>query len=100
MSIKMLYKRFYLTFFSGNFKIALDAARPCFEKIYCFGIHPQTHLMKSDAQFVDVIHTCALGAGILHAAGHADFYPNGGCPLQPGCTVNLFALMSEYDLYN
>lgn len=41
-------------------------------------------LDKSDAHFVDVIHT---GAGILGQwwpSGHADFYVNGGTS-QPGC---------------
>lgn len=41
-------------------------------------------LDKSDAHFVDVIHT---GAGILgqwSPSGHADFYVNGGTS-QPGC---------------
>lgn len=42
-------------------------------------------LDKSDAHFVDIIHT---GAGILgqwSASGHADFYVNGGTS-QPGCS--------------
>ncbi|CAH0555108.1 unnamed protein product [Brassicogethes aeneus] len=39
----------------------------------------------SDAEFVDVIHTCMGVLGIETAIGHVDFYPNGGCPPQPGC---------------
>ena len=35
---------------------------------------------KSDAEFVDIIHTNTgpTGAGITAPLGHADFYPNGG----------------------
>lgn len=49
-------------------------------------------LDKSDAHFVDVIHT---GAGILgqwSPSGHADFYVNGGTS-QPGCASS--TLFSE-----
>lgn len=41
-------------------------------------------LGKSDAEFVDVIHTDILQRGILYPSGHADFYANGGIE-QPGC---------------
>jgi len=34
---------------------------------------------------VDVIHTDGGLLGNPAAMGHADFYPNGGRPLQPGC---------------
>lgn len=42
-------------------------------------------LERSDAAFVDIIHTCGglLGYGRSH--GHADFYPNDGRAVQPGC---------------
>lgn len=46
---------------------------------------PNRMLDKSDAQFVDVIHTCAGLLGHNHNLGHADFYPNGGTANQPGC---------------
>ncbi|CAG7729208.1 unnamed protein product [Allacma fusca] len=42
-------------------------------------------LRKSDAMFVDVIHTDMAQYGHLGALGHADFYVNGGMPPQPGC---------------
>jgi len=45
---------------------------------------PETSLDKSDAVFVDVIHTEI--AYITHT-GHADFYPNGGLATQPGCSI-------------
>ena len=48
-----------------------------------------THLYRSDATFVDVIHTTGgplteVGLGMSSAIGHADFYPNGG-EVQNGC---------------
>lgn len=42
-------------------------------------------LEKSDAQFVDIIHTSGGIYGYRMSHGHADFYPNGGRPPQPGC---------------
>uniref|UniRef100_A0A0A9XLC9 Pancreatic triacylglycerol lipase n=1 Tax=Lygus hesperus TaxID=30085 RepID=A0A0A9XLC9_LYGHE len=42
-------------------------------------------LDATDAQFVDIIHTSKYTLGVYEAYGHADFYPNGGGPLQPGC---------------
>lgn len=42
-------------------------------------------LNKSDADFVDVIHTDIGLVGYVAPIGHADFYPNRGSPPQPGC---------------
>lgn len=42
-------------------------------------------LDPSDADFVDVIHTCAGKLGHKKNLGHVDFYPNGGKSTQPGC---------------
>lgn len=44
-------------------------------------------LKPSDAFFVDVIHTCAGYLGFKMPLGHADFYPDGGRPPQPGCKI-------------
>ncbi|XP_013103655.2 inactive pancreatic lipase-related protein 1 isoform X1 [Stomoxys calcitrans] len=60
----------------------LDPARPAFED--CIG--PENHLDHTDAEFVDVIHSCAGYLGFKNPIGHADFYPNGGSPPQPGCS--------------
>lgn len=68
----------------------LDAANPGF---YGLGYH----LTASDAEFVDNIHTDAgvYGAGVPTAK--ADFWPNGGIRLQPGChgTFPFFPIHSE-----
>lgn len=44
----------------------------------------ESRLDDTDAEFVDVIHTCAGRAGYMKPLGHVDFYPNGGSS-QPGC---------------
>ncbi|XP_030387260.1 pancreatic triacylglycerol lipase [Scaptodrosophila lebanonensis] len=59
----------------------LDPARPAFED--CIG--PENHLDDTDANFVDVIHSCAGYLGFRKPIGLVDFYPNGGGPPQPGC---------------
>ncbi|XP_043529865.1 inactive pancreatic lipase-related protein 1-like isoform X2 [Frieseomelitta varia] len=51
-------------------------------------------LHKSDASFVDVIHTngkllSQIGLGLPEPIGHVDFYPNGGRS-QPGCDSSFF----------
>lgn len=64
---------------------ALDPAQPGFE-----GFDKLVRLDKSDANFVDVVHTDAkpflptLGFGMIAPHGHVDFYMNGGFE-QPGC---------------
>lgn len=64
-----------------TFFIGLDPARPGFE----VGQVQNEGLKKEDAKFVDVIHTSGGSAGCFHSMGHADFFPNGGSPPQPGC---------------
>lgn len=66
------------TFISG-----LDPARPLFEVPI---MAPEYRLDKSDAEFVDIIHTCGGVYGYEQSYGHADFYPNNGYPMQPGCS--------------
>ncbi|CAH3035435.1 unnamed protein product, partial [Porites evermanni] len=44
-------------------------------------------LDKSDAQYVDVIHTNAGIQGTIRVSGHTDFWPNGGS-IQPGCPLS------------
>jgi hypothetical protein len=46
---------------------------------------PSERLDKSDAEFVDVIHTDG-NLGLQKSIGHMDFYPNGG-KAQPNCEI-------------
>ncbi|VVC38884.1 Hypothetical protein CINCED_3A008727 [Cinara cedri] len=80
---------------------AFDPAQPGFE-----GCPKEVRLDKSDANFVDVIHTSCrptiplLGLGLIKPVGHVDIYMNGGF-IQPGCTlppINEVNLMSIADL--
>ncbi|XP_050295795.1 phospholipase A1-like isoform X2 [Anthonomus grandis grandis] len=48
-------------------------------------------LVESDANYVDVIHTDAGIFGFPEPSGNADFYPNGGRALQPGCQPGYLA---------
>lgn len=48
-------------------------------------MEPNYRLDTSDADFVDIIHTCGGIYGYKNSHGHADFYPNSGKPAQPGC---------------
>lgn len=61
------------------------------------GKNASRDLDKSDAHFVDILHT---GAGILGQwgpNGHADFYINGGSS-QPGCgSDTVFSKPSQFD---
>jgi len=59
----------------------LDPALPGFQ----FWQGPDGRLDETDGDFVEVIHTCSGALGVSSRAGHADFYPNGGSPFQPGC---------------
>ncbi|XP_019871268.1 pancreatic triacylglycerol lipase [Aethina tumida] len=59
---------------------ALDPAFPEFSLE-----DPSKRLTQSDAEYIDVIHTDGGVLGFPLAIGHADFYPNGGRALQPGC---------------
>lgn len=62
----------------------LDPAAPYFQNT-----GPIVYLDRTDAHFVDVIHTDTgdgldFAFGMHTAIGHVDFYPNGG-KFQPGC---------------
>lgn len=57
----------------------LDPALPLFATL-----KDDWKLDRSDAAFVDVVHTGAGRFGKIEAAGHADFYVNGGYE-QPAC---------------
>ncbi|NXV55196.1 LIPP lipase, partial [Molothrus ater] len=75
----------------------LDPAQPYFQ-----GTPIEVRLDKSDAEFVDVIHTDSaptipnLGFGMRPAIGHLDFYPNGGEEM-PGCDKNPISQIVDLD---
>ena len=60
----------------------LDPAR-----LFFITVRTSFRLDKSDAQYVDVIHTNAGIKGTIRASGHTDFWPNGGS-IQPGCPLS------------
>ncbi|KAJ8917669.1 hypothetical protein NQ315_005116 [Exocentrus adspersus] len=61
----------------------LDPALPGFDP----SLTLEGRLNTNDSLFVDIIHTCAGFLGETDPIGHADFYPNGGGPPQPGCSI-------------
>lgn len=78
----------------------LDAAGPLFETPRLKD--PVDRLDKTDAVFVDNIHTCGGIAGFLQPIGHVDFYPNNGTIPQPGCPLVITGItvtqLSVYDV--
>ncbi|XP_034994005.1 inactive pancreatic lipase-related protein 1-like [Zootoca vivipara] len=75
----------------------LDPAQPYFQ-----GTPTEVRLDKSQADFVDIIHTDSaptipyMGFGISQAIGHLDFYPNGG-EYMPGCKKNAISQIVDID---
>lgn len=64
--------------------IGLDPAGILFTHPYV--INKKFRLDRSDARFVQIIHTAGGSIGSDLSAGHQDFYPNLGISSQPGCT--------------
>ena len=48
-------------------------------------VNASDRLDRSDAQFVDIIHTAGKWVGNDDTIGHVDFFPNSGRAPQPGC---------------
>ena len=61
----------------------LDPAGP-----YFTGTDAEVHLDKTDAEYVDIVHTNMPLIGTSDHVGHTDFFPNGGS-LHPGCLNDL-----------
>lgn len=59
----------------------LDPANPGFGDLE----DDNERLDASDADFVDIVHTCSGVLGFQKNLGHVDFFPNGGISTQPGC---------------
>ncbi|XP_073988853.1 pancreatic triacylglycerol lipase-like isoform X1 [Rhodnius prolixus] len=77
---------------SGKVKriTGLDPALPGFE------IADKNHRIDAeDADFVDCIHTCGGFLGFLNPICQADYYPNGGRNVQPGCLWADFGVCSH-----
>lgn len=72
----------------------LDPARPLFEG----NTGPEGSLDKSDAGFVDVIHSCGGTLGYAAPIGHCDFYPNNGRAFQPGCNGIMQEILGKFIL--
>ncbi|KAG5898204.1 hypothetical protein JTB14_005584 [Gonioctena quinquepunctata] len=62
---------------------ALDPALPGFDQGFVEG----RRISATDAEFVDVIHTCGGYLGYKAPIGLVDIYPNRGGPPQPGCSI-------------
>ena len=58
----------------------LDPSGPLF-----YSVGARHRLDRTDAQFVDIIHTAGYWVGSTLPTGHVDFYPNKGVAPQPGC---------------
>ncbi|XP_018569787.1 lipase member H-like [Anoplophora glabripennis] len=61
---------------------ALDPAGPLYN-----GVTEDDRLDPGDADFVDVIHSNKGVFGYKYPCGHVDFWPNGGGPVQPSCSL-------------
>lgn len=75
--------------------IGIDPAGPGFTVPWDFGVG--TRLSKSDARYVQCIHTSMGTLGTAKECGHADFILNGGYT-QPGC-ISLFCSHSRSHEY-
>lgn len=42
---------------------------------------------------MDAIHTNAGLAGMRESYGTADYFPNGGGPIQPGCSTGKYSIV-------
>ena len=56
--------------------------------LYFTATKNEAHLDKTDAKYVDIIHTNAGFVGTADVVGHTDFFPNGGS-VQTGCAPDL-----------
>ncbi|XP_012239344.1 LOW QUALITY PROTEIN: pancreatic triacylglycerol lipase-like [Bombus impatiens] len=73
--------------------IALDPSNVMFQHK-----KPGERLDKSDAENVQIIHTCAGGHGYYLSVGTSDFYANDGRH-QPGCGIDLFGICAHLRSY-
>lgn len=72
----------------------LDPAGPCFSHAFS-----DQRLDKTDAQYVDVVHSNRLIQGVIEPLGHSDYYINGGGPTQPGCFMPSCSHLRAAEVY-
>lgn len=72
----------------------LDPAGPCFSFAYS-----DQRLDRTDANYVDVVHSNKLIQGVVEPLGHSDFYINGGGPGQPGCLMPSCSHLRAAEVY-
>lgn len=65
-----------------KFIIGLDPVKILYEDS-----EPMYRIDRTDAKFVDIIHTDTNSFGLGGILGHIDFYPNGGRS-QPNCSYD------------
>lgn len=63
---------------------------------FYFSSDTKRRLCDTDATYVDVIHTDSGILGFPKSVGHADFYPNGGKAMQPGCSTTYTVDLAGY----
>lgn len=80
-----------------NCASGVDPAGPGFTVPWDFGVG--TRLMKTDAHYVQCIHTADGTLGTHKDCGHADFYLNGGF-LQPGCFTLMCSHSRAHDYFS
>jgi len=64
--------------------------------LYFTNVNNDARLDRSDARYVDVIHTDAGFFGTSKKGGHSDFFPNGGSR-QPGCVFKIHKLVGSFN---
>ncbi|XP_014275626.1 pancreatic lipase-related protein 2 [Halyomorpha halys] len=72
----------------------LDPARPSFSYKY-----PEKRISTDSGLFVDIIHTCGGYLATPYQLGHADFFPNAGRWIQPGCGIDIKGSCSHQRAY-
>ncbi|XP_052744588.1 inactive pancreatic lipase-related protein 1 [Bicyclus anynana] len=72
----------------------LDPAGPCFSRL-----QPALRLNRTDADYVDIVHTDAGAYGISEQVGHKDYYPNRGTR-QPDCLLQTCSHSRAWELYS
>lgn len=75
----------------------MDPAGPGFTAPWDFGVG--SRLTKTDAQYVQCIHTTSGTLGTHKECGHADFYINGGY-IQPGCITFMCSHSRAHDYFS